>query len=257
METHPILEFILFGLTWRYLQDAKEGIHIWGEGKILDNLDRLLIGLDTFDLVVTKRAANNIIAFRDEVKLRDTSAVLSKEDATKLQNSLGELQRTLKAEGIGHVAFVTTDKRIDVDKLISQVGALFPPKIFDSLPDVAKYDFIEAGKCIAFERSTAAAFHILRATEDVLRKLYCALVKRDRIDPLLWGPMVAHLRKRRATPPQVLLENLDNIRRSFRNPTQHPDKIYDIQEVQDLFPLCVDVITRMVKLLPSNSSSAA
>jgi len=42
---------------------------------------------------------------------------------------------------------------------------------------------------------------------------------------------------------------LDNIRRSFRNPTQHPDKIYDIQEVQDLFGLCIDAINRMITLL--------
>ena len=43
----------------------------------------------------------------------------------------------------------------------------------------------------------------------------------------------------------VLLNNLDNIRQSFRNPTQHPEKIYDIQEVQDLWSLCVDVVNRM------------
>jgi hypothetical protein len=45
----------------------------------------------------------------------------------------------------------------------------------------------------------------------------------------------------------VLLNQLDYIRAQFRNPTQHPDKIYDIQEVQDLWGLCVDVINRMVK----------
>jgi len=40
-------------------------------------------------------------------------------------------------------------------------------------------------------------------------------------------------------------DHLDHIRRSFRNPTQHPDKIYDIQEAQDLFGLCVDAVNRM------------
>jgi hypothetical protein len=61
--------------------------------------------------------------------------------------------------------------------------------------------------------------------------------------------MVEHLRKRRATLTRPLLDNLDNIRHSFRNPTQHPDKIYDIQEVQDLFGLCIDAVNRMVKIL--------
>jgi hypothetical protein len=43
--------------------------------------------------------------------------------------------------------------------------------------------------------------------------------------------------------------HLDNIRVSFRNPTQHPEAIYDIHEVQDLWSICVDVINRMVKIL--------
>jgi hypothetical protein len=47
-------------------------------------------------------------------------------------------------------------------------------------------------------------------------------------------------------PPPLILQNLDHIRVNFRNPTQHPDKIYDIQEVQDLFGLCVDAANRMM-----------
>jgi len=46
-------------------------------------------------------------------------------------------------------------------------------------------------------------------------------------------------------PDPLILDHLDHIRRSFRNPTQHPDKIYDIQEAQDLFGLCVDAVNRM------------
>ncbi len=59
--------------------------------------------------------------------------------------------------------------------------------------------------------------------------------------------MVEGLKKRRSSPPVELLNNLDNIRTSFRNPTQHPDKVYDIQEAQDLFGLSIDVVNRMVR----------
>ena len=51
----------------------------------------------------------------------------------------------------------------------------------------------------------------------------------------MWGPMVDSLRKRKTRVSKPLLDNLDNIRYSFRNPTQHPEKTYDIEEVQDLF----------------------
>lgn len=78
---------------------------------------------------------------------------------------------------------------------------------------------------------------------------YHSIVKRKRMTIPLWGPTVDALKKRRNPPPVELLNNLDNIRRSFRNPTQHPEKIYDIQEVQDLFALCVDAIDRMIRHL--------
>jgi hypothetical protein len=113
---------------------------------------------------------------------------------------------------------------------------------------------MEAGKCIAFERPTAAAFHLMRATEAVLRAFYFQHVQRNRIQQMLWGPVVQDLRGRRKFGGNerfsVLFANLDNIRLSFRNPTQHPDKTYDIQEVQDLWGLCVDVISRMAKDFP-------
>ena len=65
----------------------------------------------------------------------------------------------------------------------------------------------------------------------------------------MWRDIVVALKKRRDPPPAELLDNLDNIRKSFRNPTQHPEKIYDIEEVQDLFGLAIDVVNRMTAYL--------
>lgn len=152
------------------------------------------------------------------------------------------------AEAGGNMAFIVTDKRIDVDKLLNNIPLLMAPEVFESLPEIAKYDFKEAGRCIAFETPTAGAFHLLRATEAVLREFYCINVRRGRVDPL-WFNMVEDMRKKRRKIPRTLLDNLDNIRWNFRNPTQHPEKMYDIQEVQDLFGLCVDVINRMISFI--------
>jgi len=52
--------------------------------------------------------------------------------------------------------------------------------------------------------------------------------------------------KRRLIKLKTLFDNLDNIRFNFRNPTQHPETIYDIELSQDLFSICIDVINRMV-----------
>jgi hypothetical protein len=48
------------------------------------------------------------------------------------------------------------------------------------LSDQAKADFDQAGKCIALDVSTAAAFHMLRATEASIRKYYELIVPGDK-----------------------------------------------------------------------------
>ena len=159
------------------------------------------------------------------------------------------LRGTLEAELKGLQAYTVTPKRIDTTKLIEEIPGLLAPDVFSKLPDIARYDLNEAGVCIAFDRPTAAAFHLMRATESVLRAFYHALVKRNRVREM-WGPIIKDLRgRRKARPYEVLLNHLDHIRHSFRNPTQHPDAIYDIHEVQDLWELCIDAINRMSKAL--------
>jgi hypothetical protein len=183
------------------------------------------------------------------VQIGDRDAALTAEQRAKLVQSVNDIRMTLMAEARGKVAFVTVEKRLDITKLLDDVRALVTPEAFDKLRGVAQLDLNEAGKCIAFERPTAAAFHLLRATEDVLSQFYCGVVKRNRVSPLLWDPMVKGLEARRQPPPRPLLQNLTNIRQSFRNPTQHPEKSYDIEEVQDLWGICIDVIRRMTALI--------
>ena len=252
MKSRSITAYISFGTNLRYLQDAQPNWPIHKEQTILANIDYFFTHLKDYDLIVTERAAYKLQELRDELAETASDASLTAAQATKLRSITRDLRETLFAEAEGRVAFIVTDKRIDIHKLLNNIGALLAPGVFEKLPEISRYDFTEAGKCVAFERPTSGAFHLLRGTEAVLRQFYCGIVKRGRAK-LMWGPMVESLRKRRSAPPKPLLDNLDNIRMSFRNPTQHPDKIYDIQEVQDLFALCVDVVNRMAALLPRKS----
>lgn len=246
MHSQSIHLYIKFGAFLRFIQDTKRGYRPKREGGELNAIREVLGALESFGLPVSLRAAEPLRALHKELQAKDTDYQLSTEDEKKLRDALVDLRKTLVAEAAGNLAYIITDKRLDVRKLTSRVGELFRPGAFAKLDDVARYDFEEAGKCIAFERPTAAAFHLLRGTEGVLKTFYCGRVKRNRVSPMMWGPVVAHLRRIRNPPPAELLDNLDNIRRSFRNPTQHPEKMYDIQEVQDLFGLCVDVVNRMM-----------
>jgi hypothetical protein len=246
MQSKEISGYIEFGTILRYLQDAEKGWHFHGEQYVGYNIELFFRYLNDLNLHVTLRASTELMLFYEKLTQRDKKHVLTIREASDLRNIMDNIRLTLDAEASGRIAFIVTDKRIDANKLYYSIETLLAPEVFLHLPEVAKYDLDECGKCIAFERPTAAAFHMLRGTEAVLRMFYNALVKRKRISSTLWGPIVDDLRKRRNPPPPELLNNLDNIRRSFRNPTQHPDKIYDIH---DLFGLCVDVINRMIRYL--------
>ncbi len=256
MQSKPICDYIIFGANIRYLNDAITSFEdyaypVHGERCVLPIIDLIFESLNEFNLPVTQRAGatKRLKKFSDKLAQTDPDHNLTADEASDLKEIMDDLKKTLLAEAEGNIAFIVTDKRLDVNKVLYDMPALMAPNVFDALPDIAQYDFGEAGKCIAFGRPTAAAFHLLRGTEAVLRYFYCSFVKRNRVKGMLWGPMTEHLKKRRNKPPDVLLNNLDNIRRSFRNPTQHPEKIYDIEEVQDLFGLCIDVVNRMIRLL--------
>lgn len=245
MQSKTIFRYVFFGTALRYLQDASQGTTVHKDCCILWNIDQFLSILDELNLVVAKRASYKLQEVREHLSKTDPAHLLTSQEAEELSTTMTDLRRTLEAELQGNIAYVITDKRIDVQKLLSGVGSLMSPGVFDSLPEVAKHDFSEAGKCIAFERPTAAAFHVLRGTESVLRHYYKVIVHRNRSE-LLWGAMVASLKTRRSKISSALLSQLDYIRLEFRNPTQHPEKIYDIQEAQDIFGLCVEVVARMV-----------
>ncbi|MCA8328832.1 hypothetical protein [Burkholderia cepacia] len=249
MQSVPVHQFWTFGTTVRYLQDAREGFLIKGSGNVLFNIDAMFRRLRELDLRVTINAATAVEKIRKELEGEPDGSKLTKDQSDRLRKLVFELRQTMEAELKLINAYTISPKRLDIDKLTNDVESLFAPGVFSSLTDVAKYDLSEAGRCIAFERPTAAAFHLMRATEEVLRGYYCFYVRRDRMKNMLWHPVVQALQQhRRAKVNDALHRQLDNIRVSFRNPTQHPDKVYDIQEAQDLFGLCVDVINRMRKL---------
>lgn len=69
----------------------------------------------------------------------------------------------------------------------------------------------------------------------------------------MWGPMTAQLRDKRAPKPSTkLLAHLDGMRIHFRNPTQHPDAFYTMDEAQDLLNQTISAINMIAAELPKN-----
>lgn len=245
---------VLLGGDFLYLRSQEEGDLITNKteygGKssyAKGTIETFLNLLEEYEMPVTLRAADELREFYDKIKDREIGTRFTKNEGIELKSIIMELQKTFWAEAGGIHSFFTTDKKILIDKLTSNHEALFPEGVFDELSEIAKYDVKEAGMCIAFERSTAAAFHILRATEDILRMLYCCCVKRGRVKVSTWGNITKDLEKKRKKPSNAIMKNLDYIRSNFRNPTIHPEVRHDIEEAQSLFILCIDVISKMIK----------
>ena len=259
MERRSLFHYYWFGTCVRYLQDATIGKRLGADdpaaGGIRYNIKQLLQGFANFNLQVTLRAARPLQAMADEWHALPDDHALSAEEAKRLSREVTTLRHTLEAEIEGFAAYLATPKRFSETALADDASQLFAPGIFSRLPAIARFDIKEAGRCILFELPTAAGFHLMRATEAALREFYCAIAKQKRVE-LMWGPMVRDLRTRRkATPYATLLDHLDHIRTSFRNPTQHPDKIYDIHEIQDFLGVVVDVLSRMAIVLPVETTA--
>jgi len=258
MQYQTLFSFYWLGTCLRFLQDAGEGTGVHGSGYITENIDSFFVGLKNLKLKVTIRVSEELLCpIHEELKKLPQGAVLTKEKGKELSTCMTNIRYTLDAELKGIGAYTPTPKRLDLDHLLSTVAELFAPDVFLRLPEIAQYDLSEAGKCIAFERPTAAAFHLMRATEAVLRFYYESMVKQNRINGRMWGPLVQDLRTKKKTARHETLNNhLDNIRVSFRNPTQHPEARYDIHEVQDLWSVCVDVINKMMKVVKEDALPA-
>lgn len=129
--------------------------------------------------------------------------------------------------------------------LIAKAHISFPESVRITLPEQAKIDFDQSGKCIAFGVYTAAAFHLMRGTETIIRKYYEALVGTPPKPKMRnWGAYQKILEKHSAD--KKLTDLIEHIRLSYRNPVLHPEENLTSEQVQVLFGVCISAVTLMV-----------
>ena len=196
-------------------------------------------------------AAMQSVAFGDmmvALESADKNAPLAPAVASLVVDQFVSLENVLFAEAITKRVYILPNRRFNTGYLLADQKKLLKAGAFEKLEEVARNDFASSCRCILFGEATAAAFHILRATESVLKSYYFHHRRQKRLDRPMWGPMVEQLcAKAKHKPPESLLASLDLIRSAYRNPTQHPEAIYEIDSAQDLFGVCLDVIGKMTE----------
>ena len=236
--------YIVIGLHIRYLRHSPSGEPLSTIKESINELERLL---SASNFTVSINGYNQLRDFGNNLQL--VRLINTTEQAT-LNKIMGVVEQIIRAEAISHQIYILEPKRFNLTYLINEPSKIFSAGVYEKLPNIGRYDFEEGFKCIAFARPTAAAFHILRGTEDVLKNLlYFKKIIRGREKKPMWGNMVEGLRKKKKSNiDPVLLDTLDYIRKNYRNPTDHPEEIYDLDKVQDLLGVCLEVVNKIAKL---------
>jgi hypothetical protein len=166
--------------------------------------------------------------------------------AEQIRFELQQIETVVFPEAIIKRVYVLPNRRFNSEYLLNSPQMLLKQGVFEKLDAIAQQDISSACRCILFGEATAAAFHILRATESVLKSFYFKHKRQNRLEKPMWGSMLTELKaKTKNKPPATLMTSLDLIRTAYRNPTQHPEATYEIDGAQDLFGVCLDVIGKM------------
>ena len=135
-----------------------------------------------------------------------------------------------------------------IDKHAEKTGAepLFGLAVQEAFPS-SSYDVQEAGRCLAFDRSTAAVLHLMRALEPPLKAMASALdVKSDQEN---WGRLLnnieANVRSRDLPPDFWQTRDRDFftkattqfflIKNAWRNHVTHGRDKYTMEEAEEVF----------------------
>ncbi|MCB0370375.1 MAG: hypothetical protein KDC52_14710 [Ignavibacteriae bacterium] len=240
MKKTNVFKYYAFGYDYGLIRN--DGLYSYDMKKAIDMLESFFDSTEELGLEVTKKACDDLKEILKELKESKEKKV-DGELSGRIQTEIDRIDIVLDAELKLKEAFELTDKRYSLDKLLYNPKKLLAKDVFDGLNDHTKRDFHLACGQIALTLPTGVAFHLMRALEEQVKELYCHFKKKNRMNKPMWGPMIKELRnKRNPKPSEKLLDLLDSIRIHYRNPTQHSDLFYTIDEAQDLLNQTISAI---------------
>ena len=149
----------------------------------------------------------------------------------EIYQKLREFEPILAAELRQIETFVMAPKGIfDTKLLVDFAETMFSNEVREWLSEQAIKDIQQAGRCLAFELSTAAGFHLMRAVEDSIREYYKEVAQKPfnkderSLSWKTWKKYTDALEKEGVD--EKIINALDQMRTLHRNPISHPDEIY-------------------------------
>lgn len=209
---------------------------------------------------LSKQAAGDLVAAIDVVmpvkeKLPENMDAAIGISVASLEERLRQFEAVLAAELQQLETFVTAQKGIfDTKSLVENAENIFSNKVRTWLSEQAVTDIRQAGRCLAFELSTAAGFHLARAVEDSIRKYYEEIagepydLKKQHPN---WRDYIKALEEIGADAK--VTNPLDQMRQQYRNPISHPDVNLETDDVMTLVGLVQSAIVAMATSSPEKT----
>jgi hypothetical protein len=142
--------------------------------------------------------------------------------------------------------FVSQKGSFSTPDLVQHAEVMLPESVYSQLSSNALEDFRQAGRCLAFNLGTAAAFHIARSTEDVIRAYYTMIVgSMPSVKMRSWGTYHKNL-SRCSNANKKVLGWLDHIKDEYRNPVLHPEESVSPDAALVFINACSSLIIMMV-----------
>lgn len=252
MKKTNIYGYYAFGHNYQLIKD--DGLKDYSHATAKEMITGFIDKLTDLDLPVTCKISESLRRLCE--KISDDDNILVDSDLSQLiSNEINKIDPALDAELKLKDAFILTEKRFALKSLTDAPEKLLAQNVYSSLTDTTKRDFSNACLQIAFAQPTSAAFHLMRALEAEVKHLYFEFKKQNRLEKPMWANMIKELRqKRNPKPADKTLDSLDSIRVHFRNPTQHPDAFYSLDEAQDLMNQTITAINMIHREITKKNS---
>jgi hypothetical protein len=141
---------------------------------------------------------------------------------------------------------------------------LFRRFVTDVYPQLT-FDIVEAGNCLALDRSTACVFHLMRIMELGVQKLGSKL-NVPLVNESVWQKIMDQVNSRITAMPEKpaakkrakeryaeIAGHLYHVKVAWRNPVMHPKRTYTPEEAEQLFNSVKMFMEVLVTFLKPNS----
>lgn len=158
-----------------------------------------------------------------------------------------EFETLLAAElSIADLYAVTKKRGFDTTALAERGAELFPLDLLSKVPEVA-LDAAQVGRCLAFELPNAAAFHLYRIQELVMRRYYDVVTKKAKRPDKRNITAYIDAMKNAGFKDQKVFSALAGLANFYRNPLIHPDE--SLQTIEDAIALFGAINTIVIYML--------